>query len=177
MREAKVILISGKAGSGKDTVAEKLKEIKERDFGAKCVVVHYADYLKLIAKLYFGWDGKKDEKGRELLQWLGTDVARKENPDIWLNVIHQFVYTFKNHFDYVIIPDTRFPNEITGWEKFGFEYYSVVVIRDFESSLTLEQQQHMSEVALDGFDFDCNFFNKEGLENLEIAVKNLSEVF
>lgn len=73
----KVILISGKAQNGKDTVAaymrEKLTEDKHR-----VLITHYADLLKYICRSYFGWDGVKDEKGRKMLQYVGTDVIRKK---------------------------------------------------------------------------------------------------
>ena len=29
----------------------------------------------MVATTYYGWDGEKDEKGRELLQKLGTDLG------------------------------------------------------------------------------------------------------
>ena len=62
----KVILISGKARSGKDTLARVLKDyLKEQ--GKDVLVTHYADSLKYICETVFKWDGKKDEKGRQLL--------------------------------------------------------------------------------------------------------------
>ena len=63
-----VIMISGKAESGKDFTASILKEELEKK-GRKILIVHYADYLKFIAKEYFGWDGVKDEKGRNIFAY------------------------------------------------------------------------------------------------------------
>lgn len=57
----KVLCISGKAQSGKDTVASILNE-QLLALGRKALVVHYADLLKYICRQYFGWDGKKMKK-------------------------------------------------------------------------------------------------------------------
>ena len=61
----KVILISGKAQNGKDTVAGSLHKALVND-GKRVLVTHYADLLKYICRNYFGWDGNKDEKGRQI---------------------------------------------------------------------------------------------------------------
>ena len=73
----KVITISGKAQNGKDTTARLLKDVLEDD-GNTVLIAHYADLLKYICKQFFGWDGNKDEQGRHTLQYVGTDVIRKE---------------------------------------------------------------------------------------------------
>jgi adenylylsulfate kinase-like enzyme len=55
---SKIVLLSGTAESGKTTVANMLKERLEED-GKKCLIINFSDYLKFIAKAYFGWDGGK----------------------------------------------------------------------------------------------------------------------
>ena len=60
----RVILISGSARFGKDSVAFIMKELLEKQ-KKKVLIIHYADNLKLFAKNYFGWSGQKDQKGRE----------------------------------------------------------------------------------------------------------------
>lgn len=72
----KIISISGKAQSGKDTTAALLKEVLETD-GYTVLIAHYADLLKYICKTFFGWNGVKDEAGRQMLQYIGTDSARR----------------------------------------------------------------------------------------------------
>ena len=56
----KVILISGKAQHGKDTVANMICR-RLREDSHKVLVTHYADLLKFICTYYFGWDGIKNE--------------------------------------------------------------------------------------------------------------------
>lgn len=150
----KVVLISGSAMAGKDQSATFLKEIMEQD-GKKVLITHYADLLKYLCKTYFGWNGEKDEEGRTILQFVGSDIIRKKNPDYWVNFIASFLKLFEDQFDVVLIPDTRFPNEITSMIDYGFDTLSVRVNRmDFKNSLTEEQRKHISETALDDFKFD-----------------------
>ena len=78
-----VVLISGKAGHGKDTLADFIAmELKNRV--QKVLIIHHGDLLKYMCRSYFNWDGKKDEHGRTLLQHIGTDVIRKQDPDFWV---------------------------------------------------------------------------------------------
>ena len=70
--------VSGLAGSGKDTLADILCEA----YGYK--KDHFAFDLKYLASAHFNWDGQKDERGRHLLQQLGTDVGRTYLQNIWL---------------------------------------------------------------------------------------------
>lgn len=166
-----VILLSGKAQSGKDYIANIMKQQFEEN-GNKVLVTHYADLLKYILKTFFNWDGKKDKKGRDLLQRVGTDVIRKKMPDYWVNFISQMISFFSNEWNYILIPDTRFPNEIEVMQK--NPDVNVITIRinrvNFTPQLTLEQQQHPSETSLDEYDFDY-YVSNDGTETVNNAVK------
>lgn len=100
----KVICISGKAQHGKDTTATMLKEMLEKN-GKNVIIAHFADLLKYICKTYFGWDGQKDERGRHILQYVGTDVIRAKSPNYWADFIVNFFSMFQDEWDYVILPD------------------------------------------------------------------------
>jgi len=91
-----VIGITGKAGAGKTYLADQLiqranNQISLHQWNSKWAVkmhhkvLHFAEPVKEIAKTCFGWDGKKDERGRRLLQLIGTEVGRGYNPDIWVD--------------------------------------------------------------------------------------------
>lgn len=147
----KVILISGKAQHGKDTTASFIK-YKLLSDGYRAVIIHYADLLKHICRDYFDWNGKKDKAGRRLLQYIGTDIVRKKNPSMWVDHVVTILKYFYDNWDYVIIPDCRFPNEIDTIKNMGFNSIHLRVIRpNFKSPLSEEQQKHPSETALD----DC----------------------
>ena len=158
----KVICISAKAQHGKDTVANFMKECLEAK-GKRVLVTHYADLLKYICKTFFGWDGQKDEKGRTLLQQVGTEGIRSQDPNYWVAFVADMLYFFEDQWDYVLIPDTRFPNEI--------DY-----VKNFESPLTEEQQKHPSETALDEYEADVMLYNDSTLDNLKFSVERLTDV-
>lgn len=73
--EAKIIILSGKARSGKDTSMEIIKK-KYESLGKKVICLFYASYIKEYAKRISDWDGNDETKPRTLLQVLGTDIIR-----------------------------------------------------------------------------------------------------
>lgn len=168
----KVILISGKAQNGKDTVAELMRKTLAES-KRRVLVTHYADLLKYICKNYFGWDGNKDENGRRMLQYVGTDVIRKQNPTLWVDFVAMILTYFCENWDYVIIPDCRFPDEITNMANKGFDVIHLRVVRyNFDTTLTEEQQNHPSETALDDVEPDYYIKNNGTLKDLEKAVRD-----
>ena len=72
-----IITFSGKAQHGKDASLEILKHHLEEN-GKTVMAIGYADYLKEMAAANFGWDGKKDERGRSLLQNVGEAYRGKD---------------------------------------------------------------------------------------------------
>ena len=154
----KIITISAKARNGKDFCANLIKQ-KLESRGNKVLITHYADLLKYICKTFFNWDGRKNTEGRTLLQYVGTDIIRQKNPDYWVNFLIGIFNLFPDEWDYVLIPDTRFPNEINLLK----EYYDVTTVRvirpNYDNGLTEEQQNHESEIALDNYDFDFYITN------------------
>lgn len=166
----RVIAISGHAQNGKDTTAAIMSK-KLEDHGDKVLIAHYADLLKFICRTYFGWNGEKDEQGRQLLQYVGTDVIRKQMPDYWVDFIISVLKLFDGEWDYVLIPDSRFPNEIEKLRDSGFDVQHVRVVRyGFISPLTAEQQKHPSETALDNTVPDSYIINDGTLDDLDAAI-------
>ena len=169
----RIITISGKAECGKDTSAKLLKERLE-ELGYSAVIYHYADLLKFICEKFFGWDGKKNEEGRTLLQYVGTEVVRAKYPDYWVEFVKGLLKLFPNEWDFVIIPDTRFPNEID-LVKQEFDCAAVRVTRpNYENHLTEEQRTHASETSLDSYSFDYELTNLGNMPSLEEEVVALT---
>lgn len=117
--------ITGLAGSGKDTVAEMLKDILEQN-GTNTKRYSLADPLKRGCAELFGiplddfYDRDKKEEvhplwgksPRELLIMVGTDHLRDHfDPDIWLKRATITVDQNKQEGVVTIIPDVRFDNE------------------------------------------------------------------
>ena len=83
----KICCISAKAQHGKDTAAKLIKERLEYK-GQRVLITHYADLLKFICVKFFGWNEVKDEAGRTLLQYIGTEIMRTFISDkIWILIL------------------------------------------------------------------------------------------
>lgn len=150
-----VFLVAGKARAGKDTFAKVLKNMLENR-GKRVLITHYADLVKWYCKQYFDWNGEKDVNGRTLLQLVGTEIFRRDNPDYWVNHVIQGVFYSQSNWDAVVIPDCRYLNEIdkSKWQKV-IDYCQVHTIKitrpTNKDGLTVAQRNHSSETELDNF--------------------------
>lgn len=167
----KVILISGKAMAGKDTAAEILKEKLEKE-DKKVVILHFAQYIKDYLKIYMNWNGEKTDEWRTLLQKLGTEIIKQKlgMQHFHVNRIVEDIKILNElGYEYFIIPDTRFINEIAFMmAHFPYNTISIRIHRlGFENYLTDEQKNHLSEVDLDGFKFDYNVYVQNGVDHLK----------
>ena len=72
------VAIGGRMQVGKTTAADRL--VERHGF----VKFALAAPIKDIAREDFGWDGRKDARGRRLLQEVGT-VGRNYRADMWLD--------------------------------------------------------------------------------------------
>lgn len=174
--KTKIITISGKAQNGKDTTAQFLKEALESK-GKKVLITHYGDLVKYVCKTFFDWNGEKDEAGRTLLQYIGTDVIRAQTPNYWVDFVLSILKHFPDTWDYILIPDCRFPNELDCVKDAGWDMMHVRVIRSgngFVSPLTEEQQNHISETALDKVLPNCIVMNRGTLDDLRDYVYELA---
>lgn len=166
----RVILISGKAQHGKDTTASIIRDALEAD-RYKVLIAHYGDLVKYVCSTFFGWNGEKDDAGRTLLQYVGTDVVRAKRQDYWVEFITGILELFNEEWDYVLIPDCRFPNEIDCMKNAGIDATHVRVVRqNFTSPLTEEQQKHPSETALDNTIPDAYINNCGTIDDLRITI-------
>lgn len=167
-----VIMISGKAETGKTTFAELLVE-KFKKSNEKALIVNFADYLKFICRQYLDWDGQKDEKGRGLLQYEGTDYVRARDVDFWTKSAYNFINIYEERFDHFLIADTRFKSEV---EFFKQKDMNPMLIRlhrpGHENSLTQEARGHASEIDLDDYKYD-RYFEARDIKEL----KDVADIF
>ena len=159
-----IIMLAGKAGARKDTVADII--VSNVDRSKKFA---FADDLKLIAK-HLGWDGKKDDRGRLLLQQLGA-LGRRYNINVWANQVmwkieDELLDTTNNTF---VISDFRFPNEYEVLRKRYFDVVTVNIIGR-QRRLSQEAAKDVSENSLKDFRFDFTINNNGSLEDLKHKV-------
>lgn len=172
-----LIGLTGRAGCGKDTVAEHL----EADYGFS--TMSFAGPLKKTAAtlfnlpdLYFhnrelkekpleDWDGLSP---RHILQMLGTEAVRNtfgENFWIkrWLNE-----YSGVSIYSNVVVTDVRFNNEAQIIRDLGG--IIVHIVRPGDRSLDLAAGKHASEVGIKLYPNDITMRNEGTLGNLSAKV-------
>jgi hypothetical protein len=162
-----IFLIAGKAQNGKDSTADILM----KHLNGKSKRLSFANYLKIICKDLFEWNGEKDDKGRSTLQFVGTDLIRDKLgwQEFHVNRICEDIKIAENEYDYFLIPDARRKNEIYYTQAMFPDKVTTIRVErfGFKSPLTKEQQKHISETDLDNFKFDYYIKSESGLDNLE----------
>ena len=198
-----IISITGKIGSGKDTIAEIIQQSTQLDWEVK----KFAGKLKTIAELLCGvpkqnfesQEFKKTQMSeewgmtyREFLQKLGTEALRSNfHENVWINALFsdykaktvavgtsEFDITEKDELPNWIITDTRFPNEMDAVKS-----KNGLVIK-VERTLKLrkgydtpnETDLHPSETSLDNYtEWDYVIENNGTLEELRAKVMLILE--
>lgn len=173
--EAKIILIGGKARSGKDTIMSYLKSKYELD-NKKVINLQISSYIKEYAKKISNWDGSDETKPRELLQELGTDIIRKNIDNLFfINRIIEDIKVYSYFFDVIIISDIRFPIEIDSIKSKYSNTISIGVKRPNINILTSNEESHITETSLDNYNnFDYTILNDKDLSELE---KNTYKIY
>jgi hypothetical protein len=102
---------------------------------------------------------------RRLMQTLGTEWGRAQDPQFWVNIMDARLRGRFSH-DHVVIDDMRFPNEYAMLRARGA--YMVKI----EDPQARKQTDHASEGALDGHAFDATIQNTGSLDDLynQIAI-------
>ncbi len=178
-----LIVISGKARAGKDT----LGEIMKHKFTQNYFTMAYANELKRICGKAFElskeqlWGDLKETPDtrypkkdagfwtpREILQHIGTESYRAVEDGFWVRQL--FKYIDRNYLENVIITDGRFPDEINAVKDKGGIH--IRVMREEEGAA--QGQQHASEVSLDNFD-DADYViqNNGTIAELEVIAETI----
>jgi len=178
-----LIVISGKARSGKDTLGEIMKQkFKESYF-----TMAYANALKRKCKEDFDLNHRqlfgnlkeipdnrypKSDGGfwtpREILQHMGTEAYRAVEDGFWVRQL--FKYIDRNHLENVIITDGRFPDEINVVKDKGGIH--IRIYREDEGAA--QGQNHASETSLDNAPAaDYNINNDGTIAELEAITEEI----
>lgn len=163
MSNFEVVGLSGKAGSGKDFIAQ-----------------HYLAPLGYI-QFSFAWHFKvwlvgkgeatheevfytKPPHIRKLIQQEGTERGRNVyGPNVWCDTTAEWLRVLAENAGIrkFVIPDVRFPNEVELIHSLGGKVIRVhAPYRAANSNLTEEARQHISETILDEYQhFDWIIYN------------------
>ena len=168
----RVFLIAGKAGCGKNEVANIIKSKLDNT-----VITGFSKYIKLFALELTNWDGNDNNKPREFLQTMG-DKLRACRKDYLTKRIYEDIEIYKNEgISNIVISDVRLIDEIEYFKnKNDLDVITIRVNCDnSKRCLSDEEKKHITEIELDnynGFDYIIeNKFNEE----LEIQINNILE--
>lgn len=166
----KIFVIAGKSGSGKGEVAKFINEYYIYKLQS-CVVTEYSKYLKLFAREMTDWDGMSENKPRDFLQKFGSKIRAYDKYFFTKRMVEDMNIYELEGIENVIIADCRMPEEIEKLRESFDDVYAIYVVNQFApSKLTLEQQSHVTETALEDYnDFDYTFANDK-LETLKEKV-------
>lgn len=165
-----ILLVSGKAGTGKTRACKELTEYVDTLGYLDFTTMHFAGELKTLAREKFGWDGIKNKKGRRLLQEIGK-TGRNYDEDIWAKYLLAKIQQNPGMYDFVFVDDWRFPNE--GKYLAENSNFDVVTLRLHAPSREIlkgtPEYLDASETALsDNFeDYDYNISNEGTEEELK----------
>ncbi|GAC1605784.1 MAG: hypothetical protein NVS3B25_35130 [Hymenobacter sp.] len=177
----RIIALSGKRGSGKDTVAKMLQQLAPWGFFKPA---SFAGKLKEFAKQLTGHGDVYSQQGKatvlpewgmsvgELLQRLGTDAIR--------NGLHENAWVLACFADmrkdqHYLLTDCRFPNELAAIRARGGVVIRVEGDPLHQQGDGTRDDQHPSECALDDARFDWIIDNDGTLDELKAKVREMTE--
>lgn len=197
LKKQKCLVLIGKAGAGKDTVADMLLDMRQ---SPRPRPFRFSEPLKEAVGSIFGWSPRmlgvlayKEEKfdkplktidgrnlwtRREVLQYVGTDVFRTMDPDVWINAALRAANSKANAFDTngFICTDCRFPNELDALLKHFERVYVVRLVK--VGGAQTEASTHASETEIDKLGFDKSYSLEAGdFDGLKAVASQLNGFF
>lgn len=179
-RKFKLFILSGKARSGKDTVAKAIENYYK---DKKCITISFGHYIKDYAKRISNWDGSEDTKPRELLQQLGIELIKEKiDNKLFINRILEDIEVFSYFYDIIIVDDARLLDEIVTLKGKYENSITVRIIRNnYDNGLTDNQKHHLTEIDLDNYNkFDYEIINNndqnELISNVEAILIEVEHV-
>lgn len=180
-----IFMIHGPMGSGKSTLSKLIVE-RAKMTSKNAVILPFAKPLKDAATA-LGWNGKKDAKGRRLLQLLGTEIGRNcISKTIWTDKWQRAVADAELDNEIVVCDDLRFLNEYDAAKVFSLSR-KVIAIKlkgrgfatngIFKALLWHTKRVlgllHASERPLPDYLFDEVYINDKSFYHLECYVEQL----
>jgi hypothetical protein len=160
-----VIQISGGFFNGKDTLAEEVHKIFREDYAMQ--MSSFSTPIKELA-YELGWNGEKDNNGRVLLQFIGTEWGRDTvDRDIWVKKLYKKI---SDYTEILIIPDTRFDNEVEFLREKSLKTVVVKIEREDPPEYNnKELHEHISEKGLSEEFIDITLFAEENCDFEKLA--------
>ncbi len=174
-----IILIAGKAQSGKTTLANYIKDNLEKE-NKQVILSPYTKYLKQYIEDITEEKITEKNKPRDLLQKLSSELIKKKlgYNNLFIERQIEDINIYSYFKDYIIIPDVRFKNEIDIIkEKFNNTISIKMERKNFISNLTKEQQNDITETSLDNeMDFDYIIENNSNTDLNKEAINLIQSI-
>lgn len=127
-----------KMGVGKDTACKFMHD----NYGGQ--VISFAEPIYMILNYAQDVCSFPREKDRQFLQYIGSEWARKKDPNVWVN----YLLNRGKRVGNVYVSDVRYKNEFYALKADGFVL--VKILRDNQEDRTgTGSTTHSSEVELD----------------------------
>lgn len=175
-RNPKIYVIAGNARHGKDSLAQDILSYYELN-GKKGINLQFSYYIKEYAKKVSDWNGNDEEKPREFLQQLGTDLIRhKIDETLFIRRMIEDIKVYSYFFDVITISDVRFDLELTSVKKTFENTELIKVIRPGVEDILGNLGNHETEKGLVKDElYDKIVYNDGSLEELKRKVYQMLE--
>jgi energy-coupling factor transporter ATP-binding protein EcfA2 len=174
-----IIVLIGKIGSGKSTVADILKKQQYNELYFAEPLKQFGISIGFTHDQIYGTQAQKNIKndyygvsGREFMQKVGTELFRNKldqvidmnlkGSSIWVKNIERQL----SLYDKIVISDCRFPDELSMLKK----YNSIVIklVRNYN-----DDASHISEQHIDEMNADYTIDNNGSIDDLNKTINNI----
>lgn len=181
-----IIAFAGRKQSGKTSGCEFTANIFARTLQKNASIYNFADPLKkmcieifgLTQDQCYGTDDQKNEyvdckwpdsgkimSAREVMQYIGTNVFRKMQHNVWAGATIRKIQD--ENLPLALIADCRFPNEVEAVKNAG----GLVI----KLNRNLYNSSHESETALDEDRYDQSNFDFV-IDNKDLSIEDKNEL-
>lgn len=160
---AKVIVINGFSGSGKNTFVDFFK----KNYSEETYYISSVDYVRDWAREHLGYDGERTNEARQMLSTC-KKLLREWNDSPYQITCEYVDEAIKNGYEFIFI-DCREPDEIIRYvARYGAR--TLLIKRRYRSWVIPDND---SDRNVEKMKYDITIYNNGSLDDLEKEAINL----